>query len=241
MWARNLVTGFARVGAVPVGIVANQPRYIGGVLDIHASEKGARFVRACDDHGVALLVLVDTPGYLPGLRQEAAGIIRHGAQLVRAFAKATVPRVTVILRKAFGGAYISMNSKDLGADAVLAWSEAEIGIMGPHAAVAILHRDELGAAPDGDGLADRLAEAYHVRNIAAPRALELGLVDAVIPPWATRAHVTAALATASSDAPTSGSATGTASEPPEAPRETRGSRRVLGVKWRPERLRSARA
>jgi acetyl-CoA carboxylase carboxyltransferase component len=197
MWARNLVTGFARIGGASVGIVANQPRYIGGVLDVHAAEKGAGFVRTCDDYGIPLLVLVDTPGFLPGLRQEAAGVIRHGAQLVRAFAQATVPRVTVILRKAFGGAYISMNSKDLGADAALAWSGAEIGIMGPHAAVAILHRAEL-TGPDGrDGLADRLAERYRARNISAPRALELGLLDGVIAPQATREQVISALAAAS--------------------------------------------
>jgi acetyl-CoA carboxylase carboxyltransferase component len=196
MWARNLVTGFARLGGASVGIVANQPRYLGGVLDVHASEKGARFVRSCNDYGIALLVLVDTPGFLPGRRQEAAGVIRHGAQLVHAFAHATVPRVSVILRKAFGGAYITMNSKDLGADAALAWIGAEIGIMAPHAAVEILHRAELTGAPEHDGLADRLAERYRARNIAAPRALELGLLDAVIPPQATRERVVSALSAA---------------------------------------------
>jgi acetyl-CoA carboxylase carboxyltransferase component len=193
MWARNLVTGFARLGEASVGIVANQPRYIGGVLDVHASEKGARFVRTCDGYGISLLVLVDTPGFLPGLRQEGSGVIRHGAQLVRAFAQATVPRVTVILRKAFGGAYISMNCKDLGADTALAWSGAEIGIMGPHAAVAILHRAELAGAQEPEGLADRLANDYRARNIVAPRALELGLLDAVIPPHATREQALSAL------------------------------------------------
>jgi acetyl-CoA carboxylase carboxyltransferase component len=197
MWARSLVTGFARLGGASVGIVANQPRYLGGVLDAQASEKGARFVRTCTDYRVPLLVLVDTPGFLPGVRQEAAGVIRHGAQLVRAFAQATVPRVTVILRKAFGGAYISMNSKDLGADAALAWIDAEIGIMGPRAAVAILHRAELADADEGEGLAERLAEQYRARNISARRALELGLLDAVIAPRATRNQVISALSAAS--------------------------------------------
>ena len=192
-WARNLVTGFARIGGAPVGIVANQPRYLGGVLDVHASEKGARFVGTCDAYAIPLLVLVDTPGFLPGRRQEAAGVIRHGAQLVHAFAGATTPRVTVILRKAFGGAYITMNAKDLGADAVFAWHGAEIGIMGSHAAVAILHRAELAAAPPGDRLDDRLAEQYRARHIDARRAVELGLLDAVIPPHATRVRAVAAL------------------------------------------------
>jgi acetyl-CoA carboxylase carboxyltransferase component len=195
MWARNLVTGFARIGGAPVGIVANQPRYIGGVLDVNAAQKGADFVRTCDDYGIPLVVLVDTPGFLPGLRQEAAGVIRHGAQLVRAFARATVPRVTVILRKAFGGAYITMNSKDLGADAAFAWRGAEIGIMAPHAAVAILHRAELNGG--GGDLADQLAERYRARNISAPRALELGLLDGVISPRSTRKRIASALATAS--------------------------------------------
>ena len=127
-------------------MIANQPRYLGGVLDTSSSEKGARFVNQCNDFGVPMLVLVDTPGFMPGTRQEASGVIRLGATLVHAFAKATVPRVTVILRKAFGGAFITMNSKDLGADYVFAWPQAEIGVMGAKPAVGIIHRRELAAA-----------------------------------------------------------------------------------------------
>ncbi len=134
-WARNLVTGMARIDGRPVGVIANQPRYLGGVLDAASSEKGARFVKKCNSFGIPLLVLVDTPGFMPGIRQESAGVIRHGATLVHAFAEATVPRVTLIVRKAFGGAFITMNSKDLGADYVFAWPEAEIGVMGAKPAV----------------------------------------------------------------------------------------------------------
>jgi len=192
-WARNLVTGFARIEGRAVGIVANQPRHLGGVLDVSASEKGARFVSTCDAHGVPLVVLVDTPGFMPGTAQEAAGVIRHGAQLVRAFASATVPRLTVVLRKAFGGAYITMNARDLGADAVFAWPGAEIGIMGPRAAVGILHRRDLAAGADLETLAD----AYAARSIAAANAHRLGLVDAVIAPAETRGRLATALASAS--------------------------------------------
>jgi len=193
-WARNVVTGFARIEGRAVGVVANQPRHLGGVLDVSASEKGARFVHACDEFGVPLLVLVDTPGFMPGTTQESAGVIRHGAQLVRAFAAATVPRLTVVLRKAYGGAYITMNAKDLGADTVLAWAGSEIGIMGARAAVSILHRRELERAAAPDALIDRLAAEYAAGAIAAPNARRLGLVDAVIEPRETRSRVAAALA-----------------------------------------------
>ena len=150
-WARNLVCGFARLDGRSVGVIANQPRYLGGVLDAAASEKGARFVSKCDAFGIPLLVLVDTPGYMPGTKQEGAGVIRHGAGLVHAFAQATVPRITLIVRKAFGGAFIAMNSKDLGADYVFAWPGAEIGVMGARPAVGVIHRRELArrAGPRG--------------------------------------------------------------------------------------------
>jgi acetyl-CoA carboxylase carboxyltransferase component len=195
-WARNLVTGFARVEGHSVGVVANQPRHLGGVLDVRASEKGARFVGACDAYDIPLVVLVDTPGFMPGSAQELAGVIRHGAQLVRAFAAATVPRVTVVLRKAYGGAYITMNSKELGADPVLAWAGAEIGIMGSHAAVTILNRRRLVASEAPPGLADQLAGEYAERHIAAHNARRLGLVDAVIEPGETRARLAAAVRSA---------------------------------------------
>ena len=130
-WARNMVTGFARLEGHPIGVVANQSRHLGGIIDVDGSQKGAKFVRTCDAFRIPLLVLVDTPGFMPGSRQESAGVIRHGADLLRAFAGASCSRVTVVLRKAFGGAFITMNSKDLGADAAFAWPTAEIGIMGP--------------------------------------------------------------------------------------------------------------
>jgi acetyl-CoA carboxylase carboxyltransferase component len=192
-WSRNLVTAFARIDGTTVGIVANQPRYLGGVIDVDASQKGARFVHTCDAFGVPLVVLVDTPGFMPGSRQEAAGIIRHGAQLLRAFAAATVARVTVVLRKAYGGAYITMNSKDLGADLTLAWPDAEIGVMGARAAVGIIHRRELTAAPDGERAAASFADAYAVRHLSAGTAHQLGVIDEVIAPEQTRDRVAAAL------------------------------------------------
>ena len=166
-WARNLVTGMARIDGRPVGVIANQPRYLGGVLDAASSEKGARFVSKCDAFGIPLLVLVDTPGYMPGTRQEGAGVIRHGASLVHAFAQATVPRITVILRKAFGGAFITMNSKDLGADYVFAWPGAEIGVMGARPAVGVIHRRELALAEDPEAERERLARHYAESQLRA--------------------------------------------------------------------------
>jgi acetyl-CoA carboxylase carboxyltransferase component len=192
-WARNLIVGFARIGGQRVGIVANQPRHLGGVLDVTASEKGARFVTTCQTYGVPLVVFVDTPGFMPGSGQESAGVIRHGAQLVRAFASATVPRFTVLVRKAYGGAYITMNSKELGADLVLAWPGAEVGVMGSRAAVGILHRRELAVADAPETRAQELADEYAASSIAVERALELGLVDAIIPPRGTRRRLASAL------------------------------------------------
>src|SRR5471030_2883603 len=147
-WARNVVCAFGRLDGRSIGIVANQPRYLGGVLDVDASQKAARFVRTCNLFNIPLLVLVDTPGFLPGTQQEKLGVIRHGAKLVYAFSECTVPRVTVILRKAFGGAFIAMNSKDLGADFVFAWPSAQLGVMGAPQAVEIIHRREIEAAED---------------------------------------------------------------------------------------------
>jgi acetyl-CoA carboxylase carboxyltransferase component len=192
-WARNMVTGFARIEGRSVGVIANQPRHLGGVIDVHASEKGARFVNGCDRFGIPLVVLVDTPGFMPGLRQEENGIIRHGAQLVRAFAAAGVPRVTIVLRKAYGGGYITMNSKDLGASLALAWSGAEIGVMGAPAAVKLLHRRELRAAGSPPALVDRLAEDYAAHHITAWRALDDGVIDGVIEPPETRGRIVEAL------------------------------------------------
>ena len=136
--------------AAPVGFVANQPRRTGGVLDAASGQKAARFVRTCDAFGLPLVVLVDTPGFMPGVRQERDGVLRHGAKLLHAFAEATVPNLTVVLRKAFGGGYIAMNSRALGADLVLAWPGAQIGVLGAPQAVGLVHRRELAAADDRD-------------------------------------------------------------------------------------------
>jgi acetyl-CoA carboxylase carboxyltransferase component len=188
-WARNLVTGFARIDGRSVGIIANQPRYLGGVLDAATSQKGARFVSKCNVFGIPLVVLVDTPGFMPGRKQESQGVIRFGATLVHAFAEATVPRVTVILRKAFGGAFITMNSKDLGADCVYAWPQAEMGVMGAKPAVGIVHRRELAAAPDPDAVRDRLAADYAHNHLRSEVAVRAGYVDELITPMETRSRL----------------------------------------------------
>ena len=188
-WARNLVTAMARIDGRPVGVIANQPRYLGGVLDAASSEKGARFVAKCDAFGIPLLALVDTPGYMPGTRQESAGVIRHGASLVHAFAQATVPRMTVILRKAFGGAFITMNSKDLGADYVFAWPQAEIGVMGARPAVGVIHRRELAVAEDPEAERERLAALYAESQLRSQVAAATGHVDELIDPRDTRARL----------------------------------------------------
>ena len=194
-WAPNIVTAFARIEGTPVGIVANQPRHLGGVIDADAAQKGARFVRTCNAFGIPLVVLVDTPGFLPGSGQESMGVIRHGAKLLHAFAEATVPRFTVVLRKSFGGAYITMNSKDLGADLYLAWTRAEIGIMGAEQAVGVVHRRALAAATDPAEERRRLADAYATEHLTAQAAARLGAVDEVIRPSETRTRLAWALST----------------------------------------------
>ena len=192
-WAPNMVTAFARLEGAPVGVVGNQPAQLSGVIDAEASQKAARFVRTCDAFGLPIIVLVDTPGFMPGTRQEAAGVIRHGATLVHAFAQASVPRLTVVLRKSFGGAYITMNSKDLGAHMYLAWSNAELGIMGSQPAVEIIHRRELSAAEDRNASREELARAYRGTHLTAAAAARRGHVDEVISPNGTRARLVGAL------------------------------------------------
>ena len=192
-WARNIVTALARIEGQPVGIVGNQPHHLGGVLDAEASEKAARFIGFCDSFGLPLLALVDTPGFMPGTRQEQAGVIRHGASLVRAFASARVAKLTVVLRKAYGGAYITMNSRDLGADLVLAWPGAELGIMSARAAVGIVNRRELRVAGDPAAERERLAEAYAEEHLRAEAAAAAGFVDELVEPADTRARVAGAL------------------------------------------------
>jgi acetyl-CoA carboxylase carboxyltransferase component len=174
-WARNVVTTLARIDGRPVGIVANQPRHLAGVLDAEGSEKAARFVGFCDSFGLPLIAVVDTPGFMPGSRQERAGVIRYGASLVRAFAAARVPKLTVVLRKSYGGAYITMNSRDLGADLVLAWPDAELGIMSARAAVGIVNRRELVAAGDGrEATLATLADQYADEHLRAEAAAASG-------------------------------------------------------------------
>ena len=190
-WARNLVTGLARIEGRPVGVIANQPRYLGGVLDAETAQKGARFVDLCDRFGLPLVVLVDTPGFLPGSRQERAGVIRHGAQLVHAFAAARVPKVTIVLRKAFGGAMIAMNAKELGADLAFAWPGAQIGVMGARQAVGIVHRREIAAARDPHACVDRLAREYADQHLGAHAAAAAGAIDEVIRAGETRARLAA--------------------------------------------------
>ena len=185
-WARNMVTALARIDGRPVGILANQPRNLGGVIDAVAAEKAAHFVDACDRFGLPLAVLVDTPGFMPGTRQEAGGVIRYGASLLRSFASARVPKVTVILRKAYGGAVITMNSRDLGADLVFAWPQAEIGIMAARQAVGIVHRRDLAAAERRDAALAELAAGYADEHLGAERAAAAGFVDEVIDPADTR-------------------------------------------------------
>ena len=190
-WAPNIVTAFARLEGRPVGLIANQPRALGGVIDAAASEKAALFVADCDRFGLPLVVFVDTPGFLPGRRQEQAGVIRHGASLLRAFAGATVPKVTLVLRKAFGGAAITMNSKELGADVVFSWPDAQIGIMAARQAVGIVHHRAL--AEGGGPSREELADAYAAEHLTAPAAAASGWVDEVIDPSWSRDRLAWAL------------------------------------------------
>jgi acetyl-CoA carboxylase carboxyltransferase component len=193
-WARNMVCGLARLDGHVVGIVANQPEILAGVLDIDSSEKAARFVRTCDAFGIPLVTFVDVPGFLPGTDQEYGGIIRYGAKLLYAFCEATVPRIQVITRKAYGGAYVVMSSKAIGADLAFAWPTAELSVMGPQGAVEILHRHELAESTDA---AARRAEllAEYVEGQANPWiAAERGYVDDVIEPALTRPILVKSLA-----------------------------------------------
>jgi acetyl-CoA carboxylase carboxyltransferase component len=178
-----------------VGVIANQPHHLGGVLDAESACKGARFVRTCNAFGLPLVVLVDTPGFLPGTRQEREGVIRHGAKLVHAFAEASVPKVTVVLRKAFGGAFIAMNSRDLGADYVFAWPQAQLGVMGAKQAVTIVNRRDIAAAEDPAAARDEHARAYAAEHLSAGVAAAEGHVDEVIPPDDTRRRLCEALST----------------------------------------------
>jgi acetyl-CoA/propionyl-CoA carboxylase carboxyl transferase subunit len=197
-WAPNIVVGLGRLSGRSVGVIANNPLRRGGCLDSLSAEKAARFVRLCDSFGIPLVVLVDVPGYLPGIGQEWDGVVRRGAKLLYAFAEAVVPRVTLITRKAYGGAYIAMNSRSLGATRVFAWPWAEVAVMGAEAAVGILHRKALAAATDDEREALRAKLVKEQKQAAGgvDRAVRLGVVDEVISSAQTRYRLAEALATA---------------------------------------------
>ena len=193
LFAQNMVVGFGRIGGRCVGVVANQPRYLAGVLDINSADKAARFVRFCDAFNIPLLTLTDCPGYLPGIQQEHGGVIRHGAKLLYAYSEATVPKITVILRKAYGGAYIAMCSRHLGADMVFAYPTAEIAVMGAESAAEIIFKKEISSAADPAAVRVEKIREYREQFSNPYRAAERGYVDAVIDPADTRATVARAL------------------------------------------------
>src|SRR5580693_747357 len=197
-WAPNVVTMLGRMAGRTVGIVANNPLRLGGCLDATSAEKAARFVRMCDAFGVPLVVVVDVPGYLPGVGQEWDGVVRRGAKLLHAFAEATVPRVTLVTRKAYGGAYIAMNSRSLGATRVFAWPDAEVAVMGAVAAVRILHRRTLASVPPEQlhEAETRLAAEHEATAGGLQRAVDLGVIDAIIEPSQTRRELAQAIAEA---------------------------------------------
>ena len=185
-FAQNILVGFARLNGKTIGIVANQPKVMAGTLDINASIKGARFVRFCDAFNIPLLILEDVPGFLPGIEQEHNGIIRNGAKLLYAFCEATVPKITIITRKPYGGAYIVMSSKNTGGDFNFAWPSAEIAVMGPAGAIKIVNKHELANAENKAEMEKILTEKYKAEIANPYKAEELGLIDEVINPVQTR-------------------------------------------------------
>jgi len=188
-FARNIVIGFGRIKGETVGFVANQPKYLAGVLDCDSSDKAARFIRYCDSFNIPIVTLEDMPGYLPGVDQEHAGVIRHGAKLLYAYSEATVPKITVILRKAYGGGYIAMNSRHLGADFVFAWPTAEIAVMGPEGAANIVFRKEIAEAENPDEVRKQKIEEYKEKFANPFVAAAKGYIDEVIEPAETRARL----------------------------------------------------
>jgi acetyl-CoA carboxylase carboxyltransferase component len=188
-WAGNIICALGRIDGSVVGLVGNQPTVLAGVLDIDAAQKGARFVRFCDAFGIPLVTLVDVPGFLPGTSQEYGGVIRHGAKLLYAYCEATVPRIQVIVRKAYGGAYIVMDSRSVGTDLSFAWPSNEIAVMGAEGAVNVLFRKELAASPNPDELRAELVGEYAEQLMHSHYAAERGLVDDVIEPADTRIAV----------------------------------------------------
>jgi propionyl-CoA carboxylase beta chain len=192
-YAPNIITAFARIGGQVVGVVANNPKFKAGCLDINASDKGARFVRFCDAFNIPIVTFVDVPGFLPGVEQEYGGIIRHGAKMLYAYSEATVPLITTVVRKAYGGAYIAMASKHLGADYNFAWPTAEIAVMGPEGAVNIIFKRDLAAAEDRQAEHGRLVADYQQRFASPYVGAERGYLDDVIEPGETRARILGAL------------------------------------------------
>lgn len=192
-FAMNIVVGFARMNGQVVGVVANQPKVMAGSLDVNSSDKAARFVRFCDSFNIPLLTLTDVPGYFPGIEQEQNGIIRHGAKLLYAFSEATVPKINVILRKAYGGAYIAMNSKNLGADMVMAWPTAEIAVMGPDGAANIIFKKDIKESSDPVATRNEKIQEYRNKFASPYEAAKRGYVDDVIEPDSTRPRIIAAL------------------------------------------------
>ena len=193
MFAKNILVGFSRMDGRPVGIIAQQPNYLAGVLDINASVKAARFIRFCDAFNIPLVTFVDVPGFMPGTEQEHSGIIRHGAKLIFAYAEATVPKISVLTRKAYGGAYIVMSSKNLRGDINLSWPTGEIAVMGADGAVNIVHRRELSSSEEPDSLRKQLLEDYQTRLMNPYIAASRGLIDDVIEPADTRINIIKAL------------------------------------------------
>jgi len=193
LFAENIVVGFARLNGYSVGIVANQPLFLAGALDINSSVKAARFVRFCDSFNIPIITFVDTPGYLPGSDQEHNGIIRHGSKLLSAYCEATVPKITCIIGKAYGGAYIAMGSKNLGTDINYAWPTAEIAVLGPEAAVTIVHRKSLKNSPNAIEIKKNLAKEFRSKFANPYIAAERGTIDLVIDPIETRPMLISAL------------------------------------------------
>jgi propionyl-CoA carboxylase beta chain len=192
-WAKNIIVGFARIEGCIVGLVSNEPKVNAGTLDINASDKGARFIRFCNIFNIPIVTLVDVPGFLPGVAQERGGIIRHGAKMLFAYGAATVPKITVIMRKAYGGAYLAMCSQDLGADLVYAWPTAEIAVMGAEGAVKILYREKLKKAEDPKALEKELMEEYREKFASPYQAAARAMITDVIDPADTRAVIAASL------------------------------------------------
>ena len=188
-FATNIITGFARINGKAVGIIANQPNVMAGCLDMNAGDKASRFIRTCDSFNIPLLTIVDVPGFLPGTAQEFGGIIRHGAKMLYAYSEATVPKVTLLTRKAYGGAYLAMCSKSLGADMAFAWPSAEIAVMGSEGAVNIIFRNDIAQAEDKAATKQKILDEYSAEFATPYKAAERGFVDDVIEPHTSRQRI----------------------------------------------------